>query len=192
MQQKGTRLYLIDGRGLKQPLKIQATLNFVTLRQIMKKIPFVIVIAAAAAILLLGTSYSPVSTGSYTPMYMKVADFKNAVTYESAREMSDPGKIHVRGSEIFINERYKGVHVIDNSDPANPENKAFIVVPGCLDMAVKGDIIYMNSAKDMVAFDLNTKKVTKRIDDFFPNLLSPEGYYAYGADGYVVVGWKKR
>ncbi len=130
----------------------------------------------------------------YTPLFMKRADLEKSVSWEdAARTMADPGKIYVRGTELFINEKYKGVHVVDNSDPTNPRFKAFIVAPGCIDMAVKGDILYLDNAVDLVAFDLNARQVTERIKNFFPEHLAPDGrsgnYWDRPQD-MILVGWR--
>jgi hypothetical protein len=130
----------------------------------------------------------------YTPLFMKRADLEKSVSWENtARPMADPGKIYVRGTELFINEKYKGIHVVDNSDPATPVFRAFIAAPGCIDMAVKGNILYLDNAVDLVAFDLNTKQVTERIRDFLPEHLSPEGRtggYWDRPEDLILVGWK--
>jgi hypothetical protein len=61
-------------------------------------------------------------------------------------------------------------------------------------MAVKGNILYVDNAVDLVSFDLNTKQVTKRIRDVFPEPLPPEDFRYYHINrpaGYVLVAWKK-
>lgn len=129
----------------------------------------------------------------YTPYFMQRADLEASVFYmDKGREMENPGKIWVSGDQIFINEKYRGVHIIDNSDPANPRQTGFIMAPGSLDMAVKGNIIYLDNAVDLVAFDLAAKKETERIKNFFPAPASPAGerYYRHGSD-MILVGWKK-
>ncbi|MDL2320681.1 hypothetical protein LJC45_06085, partial [Alistipes sp. OttesenSCG-928-B03] len=102
------------------------------------------------------------------------------------------GKIYAKPPYIFINERYKGVHVIDNSNPEDPEQIGFIVAPGCVDMAVKGDIMYLDNAVDLVAFDLTQKKVTERIRNIFPEHRAPNGdsYYGYRDRDMILVGWR--
>ena len=45
----------------------------------------------------------------------------------------------VNGNLIFVSERYRGIHVIDNSDPESPQDIAFIRVPGNIDIAMKGE-----------------------------------------------------
>ena len=56
---------------------------------------------------------------------------------------------------LFIVENGEGLHVIDNSDPANPEAVTFMEVPGGQGIAVRNDILYLNQYTDLVAFDLS-------------------------------------
>ena len=72
----------------------------------------------------------------------------------SQREMIKTGKIYIKGDYIFINEKKEGIHVIDNSDPSNPRNISFIAIPGNLDIAVMGNILYGDSYTDLVAVDI--------------------------------------
>jgi hypothetical protein len=146
-------------------------------------------------IFLLSTSFSDTyfRNWNYIPIFMKRSDLDNSVTYQSeARMMENPGKIYFKSPYIYINERYKGVHVINNSDPYNPIKEGFIVAPGCIDMAVKGDVMYIDNAVDLVAIDLLAKTVTKRIKNVFPEPISPDNNVYYeNNDEYVVVEWKK-
>jgi hypothetical protein len=147
-------------------------------------------------IFVLTTSYSDPYYGNntYIPVFMKRADLDESVFYQSAvREMENPGKIYYKTPYIYVNEKYKGVHVIDNSDPFDPKRTGFIMAPGCLDMAVKGDIMYLDNAVDLVAFNLITKQVTKRIREVFPEPLSPdnETFYKPNREEYILVAWKK-
>lgn len=148
-------------------------------------------------LILLCTSFSFRENHSYryTPVLMDKEELSHSVKYHSGeREMENPGKIYYKAPYIYVNEQYKGVHVINNSDPAHPVKEGFIIAPGCIDMAVKEDILYLDNATDLVAFDLNTKQVTKRIKEVFPEPLPPNNIYYPCHDrpeNTVIVGWKK-
>ena len=133
--------------------------------------------------------------GEYIAIYMSRETLEKSVKYVAgARAMVETGKIYYRYPYIFINERYTGVHVINNSDPYCPIKEGFIVAPGCIDMAVKGNILYLDNAVDLVSFDLNTKEVTSRIRNVFPEP-RPEGdifrYRREERPGYIIVRWEK-
>jgi hypothetical protein len=130
----------------------------------------------------------------YYAVYMDRANLKKSVFYlETGKEMKNPGKIYYKQPYLFINEKYKGVHVIDNTNPSNPQNRGFIVAPGCMDMAVKDSILYLDNAVDMVSFDLRTMRETHRITDIFPEPEPPGGLVRYDGrpEGFIIVEWVK-
>ncbi|HAN78299.1 MAG TPA: hypothetical protein DCQ31_11310, partial [Bacteroidales bacterium] len=74
------------------------------------------------------------------PVYITKEELKAAVKVKLTADtpLQNPGKMYIYGTTLFINELYKGVHVIDNSDPKNPVKKAFIEIPANVDIAVRG------------------------------------------------------
>jgi len=157
----------------------------------MKKIILLLIASALA-----GVSFSPPPEPMiYSPVFLSREALENSVKYiAGAREMIQTGKIYYRTPYIFVNERYKGVHVINNTNPAHPVNEGFILAPGCIDMAVKGNILYLDNSVDLVSFDLVKKQVTKRIRNVLPEPLPPEDFRSHWMErpkGYVLVEWKK-
>lgn len=158
-----------------------------------KKSAFVFVFLALIAMQGSSESYS-----GYYAVYMDRANLEKSVFYEkTGRDIKNPGKIYSWRSYLFVNEKYKGVHVIDNADPANPVKKGFIVAPGCMDMAVKDNVIYLDNAVDLVSFDLDAMKETKRVTGIFPEPASPDGYFYYEyyetrPENLILVEWVKR
>ena len=153
---------------------------------------FLIFAALSGTLISSDTMYN--SGGFYEPIFMSRAELEKSVSFiPGAREMLRTGKIYYRSPYIFINERYKGVHVINNTDPAHPVKEGFILAPGCIDMAVKGDILYLDNAVDLVSFDLSSKQVTRRIRNVFPEPIPPTDagvvYYNRPKD-YILVDWK--
>jgi hypothetical protein len=93
------------------------------------------------------------------------------IASESPRTLDDPGKIYMYGNYVFIVEKSLGVHIIDNSDKTNPVKLSFISVPGINDVAVKGQVMYVDNVTDLVALDIsdiNEVSVSKRIKDVYP------------------------
>ncbi|MDR1524192.1 MAG: hypothetical protein LBS79_02900 [Tannerella sp.] len=150
-----------------------------------------------AGIIVVNTSFADYEYWDYIPVFMKRADLEKSVSWQSGgRDLENPGKIYYKSPYIFVNERYKGVHVINNSDPYKPVKEGFIVAPGCIDIAVKGNMMYLDNSVDLVAVDLNTKQVTSRIRNVFPEPSSPENqvFYDYGElrdPDLILVAWKK-
>jgi len=99
-------------------------------------------------------------------------ELRAAVKTLPAQELESPGKIYVRGSLLFINERKKGIHLIDNSNPAAPRPVSFLSIPGNTDIAVRGNVLYADSYTDLLAFDLSNGqdvKLLKRVENAFPS-----------------------
>jgi len=113
----------------------------------------------------------------YEPVYKTLAEIRQPVTIEAARALKNPGKIYLYHSYLLVNEQLEGIHLIDNADPANPVNIAFIKIQGNLDMAIKNNMLYVDSYIDLVTIDLSNPMnatVVDRDQSVFPS---------YGEDG---------
>lgn len=157
--------------------------------------------------LLLGLSACPM-TGpepslqpQYRPLLMARAQLEQAVAALPPQALHNTGKIYLRGSYVLVNERYEGVHIIDNHDPAHPKPVAFVRIPGNVDLAMKGNLLYADSGPDLLTFDVSNPRQARllhRVRDAVPELPMPEfgpleaEYQPQNrpADA-VVVGWRK-
>lgn len=131
------------------------------------------------------------------PIYMSYEELRSAVKMSPAREINKPGKIYFKDQFVLINEMMEGVHVFDVSDPANPQNKGFIEIPGNVDIAIKNNILYADSYVDLVSIDVsNFDNVTEtgRVQNIFPYTLPVyDPNYPIGRieqQKGVVVGWE--
>mgnify|MGYP001186471328 CR=1 FL=1 len=70
----------------------------------------------------------------YSPVYMSYEDLRKSVRVEQNAELENPGKIYFKDNYIFIVEELKGIHVYDNSNPASPVRKAFVNLPGVVEI----------------------------------------------------------
>lgn len=148
------------------------------------------------------SSSDPVVYGEYTPVYMDRTEMESAIKIEAAQPLHATGKIYLYGQYILVNEKYKGIHVIDNSNPASPQNIAFLHIDGCIDMAMKNNILYADNAIDLIALkttdNFKSVQVTQRIKGIFPETESPDGYWSiYNIDHFrpqngILVAWKKK
>ncbi len=133
--------------------------------------------------------------GNYEPVIMNRTEFESTTSYESTpRPIENSGKIYVKGNYIFINEVNKGFHIIDNSNPTNPNSIGFINILGSSDLSVKSDVYYVNNARDLIAFKIeesqDTLLITKRIKNVFPQIWSPEGPVFYDVEeDEIIVDW---
>lgn len=104
--------------------------------------------------------------------FITSAELRAAVKTLPAQDLENPGKIYVRGSFLFINERKKGIHLIDNANPASPRVVSFLNIPGNTDIAVRGNVLYADSYTDLLAFDISNPteaKLLNRVDKAFPS-----------------------
>jgi hypothetical protein len=166
----------------------------------MKKLfptPFYTVLIIACTLMLSGClkdSYERSFTYTYfKPVYKTTDEVRANIRSNPSQPIEKPGKIYVIGSYIFLNELDKGVHVIDNADPANPKNIAFIDIPGNMDLAVKGNTLYADLYTDLVAIDISNPSsvsLQKVVENVFP-ARRYSGYFT--ADSTMVITrWEKR
>ncbi len=138
----------------------------------------------------------------YEPVFMDRTEMEKSIGSESPRPVTEPGKIYVKDQFVFIVEKGRGIHVIDNSDPEHPTNRAFIHIDGCIDLAIKDHVLYADNAADLVALSVNPSwsgiTVTERFRNVFPEPLAPDGrdlsYEEKLArpENSVLVRWKRR
>lgn len=141
----------------------------------------------------------------WQPIYGLTTDYKKMSYSASPRPVENAGKIFVHGSTIYQNEINKGIHLIDNSIPANARRKAFISLPGNTEMAVKGDFLYANNFDDIVVIDLSqaVPLLIKRLPAMFSSntglseypWMSPpaSGYYECprNTNDSIVISWRR-
>lgn len=126
------------------------------------------------------------ATRTYTiwePVYMEIDDIRKDIEMEEPRELKNPGNIYFYQDYILINEIEEGIHIIDNANPSNPQNLAFVKVPGSRDMAIRNDVLYVDNYIDLLSIDVSNPKqptLIDRCEDVFID------YYYYSDLGYIV------
>jgi hypothetical protein len=120
----------------------------------------------------------------YDPVYLTEEGIRADVSVGGPEELKRPGNLYYYNGFLLINELMKGVHVIDNQDPANPVNLAFIEIPGNRDIAIRDGILYADMFIDLVAIDIKDilqPSVICRVENIFSS------YYPFSTDhGYIV------
>jgi hypothetical protein len=127
----------------------------------------------------------------YNPVYMSYDALRASVKSEPAKALKNPGKIYMKGNYIFINETDKGIHIIDNSNAAAPQNIAFINIPGNVDIAAIGNVLYADSYVDLITLDISNPanvSVLKRNENVLPYRTFTNNGFAEPSKG-VVVEW---
>jgi len=142
------------------------------------------------------TNVQTITWVEFEPVYMSAAEFQKAIDLEESRDLVNPGKIYFYNGFLFINEVNEGVHIIDNRNPSAPVNTSFINIPANKDIAIKDDILYADSEKDLLVFDINNMQQAKLIDRienvFKVSANRPPGFTTQSVDPSkgVVVDWK--
>jgi len=128
-------------------------------------------------------------TTIYRPVYKTKDEVKANIKSSNPIELTAPGKLFYKDGYVFLNELNKGVHIIDVRNPASPANIAFVHVPGAVDLAVRGNILYADMYTDLVAIDITDPRKVQ-LKTVLPGVF-PERYYSsfMPAKDLVITEW---
>lgn len=127
----------------------------------------------------------------------------DSIVMEEARPIESLGKIYYKTPFMFATEKGKGIHIINNTNPSQPEKIAFLSISGNTEMAVKGNLLYANNRLDLVTLDisnLDSVRIVSRLKNVFPSLESA-GLFPPDFSGYfecvdpakgVVLRWEEK
>ena len=130
----------------------------------------------------------------YSPVYKSKKAVLTAINGNSSEAIEHAGKIYIKGNFIYLNEVNKGIHIIDNSNPSHPVQTAFLSIPGNLDIAIKGNILYADMYSDLLALDITDPhhaKITSTLNNFFVGRAYVNGYAA-NMDDKIAVDWNQK
>jgi len=102
----------------------------------------------------------------FVPVYETTSQLAQKVSVDPPKDYAQAGKIVTYQQYIFINKPLEGIHVVDNSDPANPLNLHFISIPGSLDMSIIDNHLYSDMFSALVVFDISTITQPELIEEF--------------------------
>lgn len=121
------------------------------------------------------------------PAFISYDDFSH-IESQPPREFENLGKIIALGDFLFINERRKGIHLIDNRNPLNPQNIRFFNIPGNQELIIIGQILYADNGRHLILIDIsdieNITVVDHLRDVYEPDEISdfyPENYRGWFA-----------
>lgn len=135
------------------------------------------------------------------PVLMSADVFRSSVKVTTQpEEITQKGKICFYEGYLYISEPGKGIHIIDNRNPASPASVGFIELIGNADVAIRNNILYADSYIDLVGFDISNPALPvlkSRLENVFPQSYPPieEGYIdselcnLAATNGNIVVGW---
>lgn len=106
-----------------------------------------------------------------TPVTMTLSELRSSVKILPPQKIAKSGKIYVYEEFVFINDKDKGIHIIDNTIPTAPKKISFLKILGNTDIAVKDQMLFADSFTDLVVFDIsNIRKIVEknRLNNVFP------------------------
>ena len=141
----------------------------------------------------------PEQVTGLAPIYYE-GDWRD-IGAEPPQPIQELFKIYYKDSILFAGESLRGIHVIDNTDPFNPEPIKFIRIPGNSDIAIKGSTLYDNNLSDLVAIDisdLDNIRVVSRVENAFSGLGAPlpDDYFGFfecpDPNMGAIIGWAEK
>lgn len=92
---------------------------------------------------------------SYQPVFKTLEEINQAITFTEDRVLENPGKFFYYQDMILINEKDKGVHLIDNSDLSNPQKLGFLNIEGNIDISLSGNYLYADTYNNILVMDIS-------------------------------------
>ena len=138
------------------------------------------------------------------PVFMSFSEFRSSVKLsDESHILSGYGKICFYDDYLYISEPGKGIHILDNRNPASPQISGYIELLGNFDLAIRNDLLYADSYIDLVWFDISNPaqpQLKGRLEGAFPESLpiidNEYGWdysLCYPEDGRrkgIIVGWE--
>jgi hypothetical protein len=128
----------------------------------------------------------------FEPVYKTLEEIRSETAIIDPQPVTSVGKIYFKDGWLFVNEPGKGIHIIDNHDPAHPVVKSFLKIPGNADLAVKGNSLYADSYIDLVVFDISKMENIKEINRL-KNVFSNYSSLGFSVDSErgLITDWKE-
>ncbi|MDR1682869.1 MAG: hypothetical protein LBS25_05735 [Candidatus Symbiothrix sp.] len=136
------------------------------------------------------------------PVVMSASEFRNSVQTTGAKKITTFGKMCFYNGYLYLSDPGKGIHVINNTNPARPEIKSYIELQGNADLCIYNNRLYADAWVDVVWFDLSNPanpNLEGRLSNAFPEVLPDiQNLFPYDYElvsiaqqkGSIVVGWE--
>src|SRR5258708_13586301 len=109
----------------------------------------------------------------YTPKTTFLANINGNINGNAGQPIGSIGRIYVKDKFIYLSEPEKGIPIIQTTDPAHPQQTAFLNIPGNEEIAIKGNTLYADMYRELLAIDISNPhhiKVTGMPLTIFPTL----------------------
>lgn len=130
----------------------------------------------------------------YTPVYKAKTAVLAGINGNPSEAIKHAGKIYIKDNFIYLNDINKGIHVFDNSNPVRPVQIAFLSIPGNLDIAIQGNILYADMYDELLALDITDPRhatITSSLPEFFSGRTYVNGHYV-NTNGQIAANWTEK
>ena len=136
------------------------------------------------------------------PIYVSPDNY-DLIKSTEPRESIDQGAFLEIYPYIYINDRFTGIHVFDNQDPANPSKMFFWEIPGNTEFTISGDFLYADNSRHLLTIDISDPAnifVVSAVEDIYtPNMENNNFPLNYSGrfertdfEKGIVVDWEER
>lgn len=95
-----------------------------------------------------------ITTDALVPEYFDALDFSGIETLEP-QPIINQGAIVKNGDYLFVNDRKRGIHVIDNSQPGDPFYMFFWKIPGNQKFTINDDYLYADNGPHLLVINIS-------------------------------------
>lgn len=170
----------------------------------MKKLMYLVCMSVIYLLFSCNDNMKVTETITYTvnkPVFMSADVFRSSVKITTQPvEITQKGKICFYEGYLYVSNPGKGIHIIDNRNPASPASVGFIELLGNADVAIRNNMLYADSYIDLVWFDISNPALPvlkDRLENVFSQCYPPinEGIIDYDlcnsdeAKNNVIVDW---
>lgn len=127
----------------------------------------------------------------YKPHFSVKQEIKEAAKLQNPESLKNLGSFALYRGAMYINEKNKGIHVIDYRNPSAPVNKGFIPIPGNLGLSIKNDVLYADCYCDLLVFKLSSNDQITLVNTIENTFLSRMSTFDYDSNA-VTLTWIKK
>lgn len=95
---------------------------------------------------------------------MNLDEIKTSFVVTEDYDIGKPGNIYTYGKYLLVAEKFKGIHILDNSNPANPIKLKFIGLKGNENFIIKNNYIIADNGPDILSIDFSNLNDIKIVD----------------------------
>lgn len=132
----------------------------------MKTIIFRLILLLIPAILFNGCQdkcFYYANVDYYEPILQPLSDIKTSFGVDEDYEIGKPGNIYSYNNYLLVSEKTEGIHILDNTNPANPIPLKFIKLKGNTNFSIVNDILLADNGPDLLSIDISNLKDIKLV-----------------------------